>query len=243
MLVNKRKAKTGKKKPRKDSSASEESIQSFRSWIRKLEQTANSLSSRLSAVEKRISHGSFSYSTSNFQGAATEGSIERLFTDLQKEKQGKDIDEVSKILDKELAFIQEELIAQQTEIATLKDKLNEVESHLTGFTEEIKHSQVQDSKNLNDFAIRLETIERREPPVMKLAGIEIPIEITGVVGGILAFVLAILVVMDQKEIILSPLFLFLIGLVLFGSAIFKTFRIGSIAGKLFKKTSMVKDRS
>ena len=243
MLVNKRKAKTGKKKPWTDSSVSEESIQSFRSWIRKLEQTANSLSSRLSAVEKRISYGNFSPSTGNFQGAATEGPIERLFTDLQKEKQGKDVDEVSKILDKELAFIQEELIAQQTEMATLKDKLNEVESHLTGFTEEIKHSQVQDSKNLNDFAIRLEKIERREPPLMKLAGIEIPIELTGVVGGILAFVLAILVVIDQKEIILSPLFLSLVGLVLIGSAIFKTFHIGSTISKSFKKTSKVKDRS
>jgi len=243
MLVDKRKAKTGKNKPRKDSSTSEESIQSFRSWIRKLEQTANSLSSRLSAVEKRISHGSFNSSTGNFQGAITEGPIERLFTDLQKEKQDKDVEEVSRILDKEFLIIQEELIAQQTELAMLKEKLGDVESHLTGFTEEIKHSQVQDSKSLNDFATRLEKIEQREPPVMKLAGMEIPIEITGIIGGILAFVLAILVIADQKEIILSPLFLSLVGLVLIGSAIFKTFHIGSIIGKPFKKTSKVKDRS
>jgi len=243
MLVDKRKAKTGKKKPRKDSSASEESIQSFRSWIRKLEQTANSLSSRLSAVEKRISYGNFSPSTGNFQGAATEGPIERLFTDLQKEKQGKDVEEVSRILDKEFLIIQEELIAQQTEIATLKEKLGEVESHLTGFTEEIENSQIQDSKSLNDLTTRLDKIECREPPVMKLAGMEIPIEITGVIGGILAFIIAILVIADQKEVILSPLFLSLVGLVLIGSAIFKTFRIGSIVGKLFKKTSKVKDRS
>jgi hypothetical protein len=242
MLVDKRKAKTGKNKSRKDSSTSEESIQSFRSWIRKLEQTANSLSSRLSAVEKRISYGSFNSPAGNFQGAVTEGPIERLFTDLQKEKQDKVVEEISRILDKEFLIMQEELIAQQTEIATLKEKLGEVESHLTGFTEEIKNSQIQDSKSLNDLTTRLDKIESREPPVMKLAGIEIPIEITGVVGGILAFVLAILVVMDQKEIILSPLFLSLVGLVLIGSAIFKTFHIGSTISKSFKKTSKVKDR-
>ena len=48
MLVSKRKAKTSKKKKKKDIS-SEDNIQSMRSWIRKIEQTAGSVSSRLSA--------------------------------------------------------------------------------------------------------------------------------------------------------------------------------------------------
>ena len=53
MLVRKPKTKTTKKKTKKDTS-SQDNIQSMRSWIRKIEQTTSSVSSRLSAVEKRL---------------------------------------------------------------------------------------------------------------------------------------------------------------------------------------------
>jgi hypothetical protein len=53
MLVNKN--KENKKKIRKDTITSEDTIQSFRSWVRKIEQMTNSISCRLAAVEKRIS--------------------------------------------------------------------------------------------------------------------------------------------------------------------------------------------
>ena len=56
MLVNKEKKKDkAKTKQKKTSEIYEENIQSMRSWVRKIEQTTNSVSSRLSAVEKRLS--------------------------------------------------------------------------------------------------------------------------------------------------------------------------------------------
>ena len=57
MLANNKKNKDNKKKKKSDLVVYEDNIQSMRSWVRKIEQSANSISSRLSAVEKRISRG------------------------------------------------------------------------------------------------------------------------------------------------------------------------------------------
>jgi len=243
MLVDKRKTKAGKKKTHAGSPPSEESIQSFRSWIRKIEQATNSLSSRLSAVEKRISREKLEYSTNQFSGDMKKGCFERIFTVLQEEKKDKNILELSRVIDSDFAALQEELVSQQIEISSLKEKIDELDSLLTSFQEEIKQLQITDSKMLNDVNLRVEKIERREPPMMKLGRMEIPIELTGVIGGILAFIIAILVALGEKEIIISPLFLSLVGFILIGSAVFKTFNIGSTVDKTFKKTSKIEERS
>ena len=84
MLVNKHKPKTSKKKTKKNTS-SQDNVQSMRSWIRKIEQSTNSVSSRLSAVEKRISQRSMSSSNDSIQSNLLEGPIERIFADLKEE--------------------------------------------------------------------------------------------------------------------------------------------------------------
>ena len=249
MLVDKRKSKTTKKKSKKEAIPSEDTIQSFRSWIRKLEQTSNSLSSRLSAVERRLSKRKSAGTSASLSGPLMEGPIEKIFEYLNEEKQGKPIEEVSKILDSEFAIMQEELIAQQTELVSLKESMEDLCTSLSDLTEEMKDSQHQGSTAVEDITARVKSIERREPPVMKLGRMEIPIELTGVIGGILAFILAFLIITGQKDIILSPLFLFIVGLVLIGSAVFKTLDLGSMIVKPFKKmkpvkkTSKIEDRS
>ena len=242
MLVDKRKSKTTKKKSKKEAIPSEDTIQSFRSWIRKLEQTGNSLSSRLSAVERRLSKRK-SDGTTSLSELSMEGPIEKIFEHLKEEKRGKPIEEVSKILDNEFAIMQEELIAQQTELASLKESMEDLCTSLSNLTEEMKNSQHQGSTAVEDITARIESIERREPPVMKLGKMEIPIELTGVIGGILAFILAFLIIAGQKDIILSPLFLFIVGLILIGSAVFKTLDLGSMIVKPFKKMKPVKKTS
>ncbi len=249
MLIDKRKSKTTKKKSKKEAIPSEDTIQSFRSWIRKLEQTGNSLSSRLSAVERRLSKRKSDGTSTSLSEPSMEGPIEKIFEYLNEEKQGKPIEEVSKILDNEFAIMQEELIAQQTELASLKESMEDLCTSLSDLTEEMKDSQHQGSTAVEDITARIESIERREPPVMKLGKMEIPIELTGVIGGILAFILALLIIAGQKDIILSPLFLFIVGLILIGSAVFKTLDLGSMIVKPFKKmkpvkkTSKIEDRS
>ena len=56
---------------------------------------------------------------------------------------------------------------------------------------------------------------------------EIPIEFTGNIGDLLAFTIAILVAINQKAVLLSPLFLFLVCVLLIGSAMLKMVRTRS----------------
>ncbi len=240
MLVDKRKSKTTKKKSKKEAIPSEDTIQSFRSWIRKLEQTSSSLGSRLSAVEKRLSKRKSDGTYISSSDPNVGGPIEKIFEHLKEETQGESIEEVSKLLDNEFAIMQEELIAQQTELASLKESMDDLRTSISDITEEMKNDHHQDFTALEDITNRIESIERREPPVMKLGRMEIPIELTGIIGGVLAFTLAILVIIGQKDIILSPLFLFIVGLVLIGSAVFKTLNLGSIIAKPFKKMKPIK---
>lgn len=167
--------------------------------------------------------------------SGTEGPIERLFHGLHTEKNDATTSELSTLLDSEFSLMQETLIAQQTELAALGEKFSEVESQLASVVEETKQTQTQQQEMLEQMTQRLEYLERREPPVMKLAGIEVPIEMTGLVGGILAFVLATLVFTGQRDIILSPLFLIAIGLLFIGSALFKTIHFTPLVSKPLRK--------
>jgi hypothetical protein len=238
MLVNKN--KENKNKIRKDTITSEDTIQSFRSWVRKIEQMTNSISCRLAAVEKRISSRKNGNSNNSILTDTIEGPIEQIFSVLKEEKGSKNIGEVSRLLDREFTVMQEELIALQNDISSLKEKIDGLDSYLSSFKEDLNNFKISDSKLLKNINIRLEKIERREPLVMKLGNMEIPIEITGIIGGILAFIIAIIVIVGRRDIIVSPLFLTLVGFVLIGSALFKTFNIGLMVTKPLKKTDKIK---
>ena len=240
MLVRKHKAKTSKKKTKKDTS-NQDNIQSMRSWVRKIEQTTNSVSSRLAAVEKRISRRNLESSNDLIQRNLLEGPIERIFADLKEEKNSKDLDEVSKILDSEFSIMQEELVSQENEISSLESQLTTISASLAEIKEEIIKMQTAETQISQDVNVRLEKIERREPPVMRIGSMEIPIEFTGVIGGILVFIIAILVIVGQKEIIISPIFLAVVGILLIGSALFKTINLRSGFSRFYVKTSKIEE--
>ncbi|MDH7516821.1 MAG: hypothetical protein QHH19_00480 [Candidatus Thermoplasmatota archaeon] len=231
LLVNKNKTKN---RIEKDSYSSEENIQSFRNWIRKIEQTTNSISSRLSAVEKRISRKTDDSDKKILYGTLEEP-ISRVFTVLKDEENKKTIEEAAQVLDSEFSIMQEEIKSLQDDVDGLREKTDELKSLLNKINENIKVKQIYTSKVLYDISLRLEKIERREPPFMKLGDMEIPIEITGFIGGILVFIIAVMVALGHKEIVISPLFLFLIGIVLIASTLLKTFNIKASNSKPFRK--------
>ena len=235
MLVNKDKEKTSKSKSRKDV-FSKENIESMRSWIRKIEQTTNSISSRLSAVEKRVSGKKLESSDNSTSDSTRERSIEKILKKLKEGENGKGIEEIAKILDNELSLMGEEIISHENDISSLDGKLNTINETLAEINEKIKKLEEFELQISNDFMPRLELIERKEPPVMKIGKLEIPIEITGVVGGILAFIIAIFIIAGQNEIITSPLFLIFIGFVFIASALSKTFHIKTSISKFLKQT-------
>jgi len=242
MLVKKNKNIPSKKKMERDNYTSEDNIQAFRNWIRKIEQTTNSVSSRLSAVEKRISRKTDDQDKKIFYNMLEEP-ISRIFTVLKDGKNKKTIEEISQTLDSEFSIMQEEITSLQDDVGALKGKIDELEPLLNKLNNDIKNRQIYNSKILEDINLRLQKIERREPPFMKLGNMEIPIEIAGFIGGILAFVIAAMVALGYKDIVISPIFLSIVGIVLIASTLFKTLNIRTSTSRTFRKVNKIKDSS
>ena len=226
MLVNKEKKKDkAKTKQKKTSEIYEENIQSMRSWVRKIEQTTNSVSSRLSAVEKRLSVRSIN-SKNNSTNTLMNRPFEKVFSELKKgnSSNNENIVEVSKILDSEFDSIQDELVAQQSEIEKIKKTLQTTNKSIVELKEELKKTRVVESKHFSDYNTRLELMEKRAAPIMKLGKLEVPIEISGIIAGFIAIFAALFILMDQSSILISPAFLGGVGFVFIGSAVYKAAR-------------------
>lgn len=201
-----------------EGSDSEENLQSVRSWIRKIEQTTTSVSSRLSAVEKRLS-GRMSGSD-GLKTIGIEGPIETLFLQMKK----KNTPEVARVLDSELTLLHNELVKQQQEMGSLKEQIVEIEKTNTTNTTDLETMQTTMTELNTTVELQMNQTERHEPFMMHLGSLEVPVEFTGIIGGFLAFLIAILVLIGQKEILLSPWFLFPVGLLLIGFALVKMIR-------------------
>jgi hypothetical protein len=212
-----------KKKNTKDKDISDDNIDTLRSWIRRIEQSTNSLSSRLSAVEKRISNYKDKSKISGISIIkSSEGPIEKIVESFEKEKKDKDVIEVSKILDQEISSIQDSIVSHDQELTTIESKLATLENTVALLDKNesnvISHIE-QINKSMNQ---QLSKIERRIPPTVKLGKLEIPFEITGITLGIFLFFAAILLFLDMQHLILSPFLLLLVGIIFILSALFKS---------------------
>ena len=221
MLVRKKRENSIKKKVMPGDPSSGENLQSLGSWIRKIEQSTTSVSSRLCAVEKRLSIGMMESESVHL--VTMEGPVEKLVLNVKKKNAG----ELARALDGELNLLHNELVKQEQQLSSLKEQLVVVEKMNMEITAELQTVHTEVSQMNTTMELRLERTDRREPFVMRLGAMEIPIEFTGIIGGLLAFTIAILVAINQKAILLSPLFLFLVGVLLIGSAMLKMVRTRS----------------
>jgi hypothetical protein len=221
MLVRKKKEKVRKKKEITEGSAKGENLQTIRSWIRTIEQTTTSVSSRLSAVENRLS-GAMKEPENGIL-KAMKGPIETLLLKVKK----KDTGEVVRVLDGELSLLHNELVKQQQETCCLQEQLGAFEKTNKTIATELQEVQTAISEMKTTLELRMKRSERHEPFVMHVGALEVPVEFTGLIGGLLAFIIAMLVLIDQKPILLSPVFLFLVGLLLIGFALLKMVRTRS----------------
>ena len=221
MLVRKKRENLLKKKAIHEDLSSGENLQSLGSWIRKIEQSTTSVSSRLSAVEKRLSIGMMESESVHL--VTMEGPVEKLILNGKK----KNASEFARALDGELNLLHNVLVNQEQELGLLKEQLVVVEKMNMAITEDLQKVHTAMSQMNTTMELRLNRPERREPFVMRLGTMEIPIEFTGIIGGLLAFTIAILVVINQKAVLLSPVFLFLVGVLLIGFAMLKMIRTRS----------------
>ncbi len=192
---------------KKEPETNEKEIKEMSNWLHRLQQSIESLEKRLDAIERRLSNESFE-SPHLIMG--------------EKENRKADIPKnIEKLIGK-----------LQDEIEDLKNKLKEggAERKEAKETKEPKEPIISIRKSeakKYDNAIlnierRLEKLERRKATV-RVGKIEVPIEITGIVGGLLAFLIAILLLEGYKGLVISPAFVGFIGMVLIAATAVKTY--------------------
>ena len=121
-------------------------------------------------------------------------------------------------------MIHDELDSQQSDIESTDDKINDLTQLINQLNDDIKKIRDIETRFLTDFRVRLEKIESRAPPVMKVGRVEVPIELAGVIAGVTALLAAFFVTINKSSILVSPLFLAIVGCVFISSALLKSFK-------------------
>ena len=222
MLVNKNKSK---EKQNTKSDSINNNIQSMRSWVRKIEQSTSSISSRLSAVEKRISTRMNGDSKNSVSGLTIiDGPIDNIISKIKDQTEDTSIEYIFRVLDNELAMIQDDIEEQSVEIEKFKEHIDKIGSSIDETNDELVNIRDSTGKNLINFNNRIEKLERKAPPTMKIGRLEIPIEISGIIAGFIAIIAALMVSFEMTDILITPLFLGFVGLLFISTTIAKTLR-------------------
>jgi len=207
----------GKKKDEKEAGVQATDTGNLRGSLRKMEQNIDSLNKRLDAIERRLSEEGFEGTTSIDAGGGSQN-VEKRMHHLSKKMKG------------EIAQLQQELqeMKQQYKNPVKTDSTGKKHSTsptvLRAGKKKSGGTSNINSKTVADLERRMEKLEGRKTTV-KVGRIEVPIEITGIVGGILAFLIAALLFQGYRDLIVSPAFVVFLGVVLVLAAAFKTYLI------------------
>jgi len=197
----------------------------LRSWIRRMEQNIDSLDKRLDAIERRLSGEKFVPPKMGKREDAGGGHSRALENE---------IDALSKKMKDEIKAIRAELLKFERVERNIPSSSKEGEiGHkksptIISLKSETKKMSTSGgptyTKELADLERRMERLEKRKATV-KVGKIEVPVEITGIVGGILAFVIAALLFEGYKDLVISPVFVMFVGIVLVFATGIKTYII------------------
>lgn len=207
----------GKKKDDKSGGIQATGTGELRGSLRKMEQNIDSLSKRLDAIERRLSDESFEGTTMD----KGEGSSQNV---------GKRMHQLSKEMESEIAQLQQEVEELKQAYKSPSREDGAEKRHSTSPTilkagkKKSGGTSNINTKTVADLERRMEKLEGRKATVT-VGRIEVPIEITGIVGGILAFLIAALLFQGYRGLVISPTFVVFLGVVLVLAAAFKTYLI------------------
>ncbi|MCD6330888.1 MAG: hypothetical protein J7L80_01635 [Thermoplasmata archaeon] len=176
-----------------------EGINEINNWLQRIQQRVESIEKRLDAVERRLSGESFESVKFVGEVKGDSGLIKKL--------------------EEEINELREEL--KKIDKSGRDKKEKEVVISL-------KKKGVEDNvlKEIANMERRLERLEKKKAtPVVKVGKIEVPVEITGIVGGLLALFIAALLFGGYKKLVISPSFVMFIGIVLLTATALKTYLI------------------
>jgi len=186
----------------------------LKGWIRRIEQNVNSIDKRLDAVERRLSGEEFIPPKIVSEGRKYQDELENKIQEIYKKLNG-ELKDIKSELDK---F--DELIRKNSKNKNKKAPI--VISSVYASEKQKSTDKHAFIKDMADIERRLERLEKRKATV-KLGKVEIPIEITGVVGGSLSLVISILLLSGYKNIVISPAFSALAGIILIIAVAVKTY--------------------
>jgi hypothetical protein len=166
-------------------------------WMRNLEQHLMSLNARLAAVEQRITSSklhSFDYKPSSLN------------------------DDTIHSMNSSMIAMNE---LTTTHIKRLDDEISTISEQVTS----LQHQQTLNvsfhDKTVQDIK-QIKHKNKAQPMIMRLGKKEIPLELSGVIGGFICFIVAGLTFIGATEIVLSPWFLAGIGLLLLGGTFIRS---------------------
>lgn len=211
----------------------EQTMQDMMIWLRKMEQSIESISTRLAAVEQRLSLKTRMSHPQWYVNSDEKKKQSPSFTSSPSEMNHVlHLDEYVE----ELATVQNLLAEQRNKIASLENKT------VNGKTNETTTWQRLDQLNehLKNIQNTVDYIQKRQAKKsfsMKVKGREIPIEISGIIGGVLAFIIAVLIGLGGKHIVVSPVFLAGIGCILIASSLFRSVAVTTVLKQWLTKSS------
>lgn len=188
-------------------------VSEMQTWMRNLEQQVLSVGARLGAVENRLT-----YSLNSLPNETKDEKnlmySEQLITNYNEQS------------DKQVKNFEKQLLSVQQSFSKINHQLEKLEDF---------------KKNSKKKVSQLDEKIRPQSFVMKIGKREIPLELTGIIGGFIAFIVAGLLVFNASSIVLNPWFLIGIGSLLIGSSFLRTTKGISILKKisdvLFSKSS------
>lgn len=125
-------------------------------------------------------------------------------------------------LDKRLDAVERRLSGEDIDLWKIKEE-TKIQKERRPFIFSEEKADI-DYKKLEEIEKRIKNLERKGATV-RVGKIEIPIEITGLVGGLLLLVTSILMFAGYKNMVSSPSFISALGIILLSVTILKTYII------------------
>jgi len=99
--------------------------------------------------------------------------------------------------------------------------------------EKTLHQLDKEYKGMNEELTALMKKQKSSSVIMHVKGKEIPLEVSGLIGGIFVIIIAIIVGFGRSDLVISPPFLSCIGLILIGSTLFRSFGVINVVKSFY----------
>ncbi|HEC89140.1 MAG: hypothetical protein DRN12_02695 [Thermoplasmata archaeon] len=98
-------------------------------------------------------------------------------------------------------------------------------------------------REIEELKEKIEDYRKRDNHLtMKIGKREVSLEITGIIGGLITFLIAALIFLGGKDVVISPVFLTIIGVILISSSIIKSFYSTPILKKMSSRIDRLIER-